>query len=482
MFDELRAALHATSLVGLVLAGSMMVPGVVGFASGEADWITFFQCSALTSLICLMIAIATRSQQVRFSRRFGLILVNMLWWLLPLTTVAPLIYGPAGLSFADALFETVSGYTTTGSTVITGLDQMDNGTLIWRSMTQWFGGLGILSVGLLLLPFLKVGGLQLFRLESSDKFDIPMPRFIEFSKSVVTVYVFLTTLCAIGFLMTGMGVFDAVNHAMTTLSTGGYSTHDLSFGYFENTSPLWVGSLFMALGGLPFTLFVMVLFTRKRTALDPQIAGFFIIITVASTLILISRADLGAHTARGVAEDVFNVISVITTTGFVAGNYENWSPLAAPLFFLLTFFGGCAGSTAGGLKIYRLLVLVEMVRAALHEMVFPNGVFTMRYGTRAVENAIFRSALVFTTAFAGVLGLTTLVMGAQGNDFVSSLTGALTALTNVGPVLGSIIGPAGNFAILPDSSKYTLMIAMIAGRLEIMVVLALFMPMLWRDR
>ena len=170
---------------------------------------------------------------------------------------------------------------------------MDNGTLIWRSMTQWFGGLGILSVGLLLLPFLKVGGLQLFRLESSDKFDIPMPRFIEFSKSVVTVYVFLTTLCAIGFLMTGMGEFDAVNHAMTTLSTGGYSTHDLSFGYFENTSPLWVGSLFMALGGLPFTLFVMVLFTRKRTALDPQIAGFFIIITVASTLILISRSDLG---------------------------------------------------------------------------------------------------------------------------------------------------------------------------------------------
>ncbi len=481
MFDELRAALHATSLVGLALAASMLVPGVVDLMADHPAWIDFIACAALTGIFWLLIAISTANRPVRFSRRFGIILVNMLWWVLPLATVAPLMYGPAGLSLANALFETVSGFTTTGSTVITGLDSLDPGTLVWRSMIQWFGGLGILSVGLLLLPFLKVGGLQLFRLESSDKFDIPMPRFIELSKSVVAVYVFLTTLCAIGFLLSGMSPFDAVNHAMTALSTGGYSTHDLSFSYFPNTSTLWVGSVFMAAGGLPFTLFVMLLFTRKKAFLDPQIVGFAVIIAAASVLILIGRQGVGAHTPRGVAEDVFNVISVITTTGFVAGDYEHWSPLAAPLFFLLTFFGGCAGSTAGGLKIYRLIVLVEMVRGALREMVYPNGVFMVRYGNRTVDNGIFRSALVFTIAFAGVLGLATLMLGAQGNDFVASLTGALTALTNVGPGLGSIIGPVGNFASLPDSSKYTLVAAMIAGRLEIMVVLALFMPLLWRQ-
>jgi len=481
MFAEFRAALHATSLVGLVLAGSMIVPGIVNFASGDHTWVIFFNCAALTGLIWLLIAVSTANGHVKFSRRFGLILVNMLWWLLPLATVPPLMFGPANLSFADALFETASGFTTTGSTVIMGLDTLDPGTLIWRSLIQWFGGLGILSVGLLLLPFLKVGGLQLFRLESSDKFDIPMPRFIEFSKSVVSVYAFLSASCAIGFLLTGMGPFDAVNHAMTTLSTGGYSTHDASFGFFPNTSTIWVGSIFMAAGGLPFTLFVMLLFTRKKLYIDPQVYGFFIIIAAASFIILLGRQGAGAHTARGVAEDVFNVISVITTTGYVAGDYEHWSPLAAPLFFLLTFFGGCAGSTAGGLKIYRLIVLVEMVRAALREMVYPNGVFVVRYGHRTVDNGIFRSALVFTIAFAGILGLCTLILGAQGNDFVASLTGSLTALTNVGPGLGSIIGPAGNFAALPDSSKYTLAAAMIAGRLEIMVVLALFMPMLWRQ-
>jgi len=481
MFDEFRAALYATSLVGLVLSASMVVPGLVNLASGEHAWVTFFRSSALTSLVWLLIAVATARGPQRYSRRFGLILVNMLWWLLPLASVAPLIFGPAQLGFSDALFETVSGFTTTGSTVITGLDALDPGTLVWRSMIQWFGGLGILSVGLLLLPFLKVGGLQLFRLESSDKFDIPMPRFIEFSKSVVTVYVLLSALCAAGYFLTGMGAFDAINHAMTTLSTGGYSTHDQSFGYFQNTSTLWVGSIFMAAGGLPFTLFVMLIFTRKKLTIDPQVYGFFIIIAIASIMILIGRQDGGAHTMRGVAEDVFNVVSVITTTGYVAGDYERWSPLAAPLFFLLTFFGGCAGSTAGGLKIYRLIVLLEMVRGALREMVYPNGVFVVRYGQRTVDSAIFRSALVFTIAFAGVLGVSTLALGAQGNDFVASLTGSLTALTNVGPGLGSVIGPAGNFAALPDSSKLTLVAGMIAGRLEIMVVLALFMPMLWRQ-
>ncbi len=480
MYNDLRSALHATSLVGLVIAGTMLIPGLVNFLDGNTAWLVFLQSAALTGFLSMLVAFTTNDSQRSFTRRFGIILVNMLWWLIPLASVAPLIFGPAHLSFTDALFESVSGYTTTGSTVMKGLDALDPGTLLWRSMIQWFGGLGILSVGLLLLPVLKVGGLQLFRMESSDKFDIPLPRFIEFTKSVLLVYLLLTALCIIGYIASGMSPFDAINHAMTTLSTGGYSTHDASFGYFRNTSTIWVGAIFMALGGLPFTLYVMMFFTRKKVVIDPQVIGFFVIITSAVILVAIERHSATIFSQRHIAEDVFNVISIVTTTGFAAGDYTTWGYIAPPLFFLLTFFGGCAGSTAGGLKIYRFIVMVEMVRSSLREMIYPSGVFPMQYGRKTVDPGIFRSALVLTIAFAGILGLSTLILGALGNDFVVSLTGSLTALTNVGPGLGAIIGPSGNFIPLNDGSKLTLVFAMIAGRLEIMVVLALFMPVLWR--
>ncbi len=481
MFEELRASLHATSLVGLVLSAAMIIPAAVDFAYGNPAWPDFIVAMFLTGFFWLVIALSTYRTPPRFTTRFGLMLVNMLWWLLPAVVVAPLMLGPARLSLADAIFETVSGFTTTGSTVITGLDNLDPGTLVWRSLIQWFGGLGILSVGLLLLPFLKVGGMQLFRLESSDKSDKPLPRFAEFTKSILTVYFVLTALCAFGYWLSGMTPFDAINHAMTTLSTGGYSTHDASMGYFKNESTLWVGTVFMALGGLPFTLYVLLAFTRQKPRADPQVLGFFTIISVAVLLLLIDRGTETVHSIHSISEDFFNVVSIITTTGFTTGDYTVWGGLAMPLFFLLTFFGGCSGSTAGGLKIYRVIVMLEMVRGALRELIYPNGVFLVRYGGRRVDAAIFRSALVMTIAFSGVLGLSTLLLGAQGNDFMTSISGSLTALTNVGPGLGDIIGPSGNFSGLPTSSKITLSIAMIAGRLEIMVVLALFMPVLWRQ-
>lgn len=480
MFDELRASLHATSLVGLVLAAAMGIPAAVDFAYGNPAWPDFIVAMFLTAFFWLIIAISTYRTPPRFTTRFGLMLVNMLWWVLPATVVAPLMLGPAHLSLTDALFETASGFTTTGSTVISGLDSLDPGTLVWRSLIQWFGGLGILSVGLLLLPFLKVGGLQLFRLESSEKNDKPLPRFAEFTKSILIVYSVLTSLCALGFWLTGMSPFDAINHAMTTLSTGGYSTHDASMGYFKNDSTLWVGTIFMALGGLPFTLFVLMAFTRQRSMRDPQVLGFFTIIFVAVLLLVIERSTETVYSFHSITEDFFNVVSIITTTGFTTGDYTVWGGMTIPLFFFLTFFGGCSGSTAGGIKIYRFVVMLEMVRGGLRELIYPNGVFLVRYGGQRVDAAIFSSAMIMSIAFSGVLGLSTLLLGAQGNDFITAMSGSLTALANVGPGLGSIIGPAGNFSSLPDASKIVLSIDMISGRLEIMVVLALFMPMLWR--
>jgi trk system potassium uptake protein TrkH len=480
MEQDFRSALHATAVVGIVLAIAMLIPAAVNAIDNDPSWRDFAMSGLLTAVFWLLTAAATRGAAAPFTPRFGIILVNMLWWVLPVTVIAPLVLGPAKLTIPAAIFETASGFTTTGSTVVTGLDGFDRGTLVWRSLLQWFGGTGILSLGLIVLPFLNVGGLQLFRLESSDRSEKVLPRFTAIVRAIVFIYVGLTAACAAGYVLTGMSAFDAVNHAMTTLSTGGFSTHDASMGFYGNDSTLWVGSLFMWLAGLPFTLFVAIAMSRQSVRLDPQIIWYSAIIAGAVLLLTFGRQGEHYFVHRSFAEDVFNVISIITTTGYAAGDYTTWGSLAGPLFFLLTFFGGCAGSTAGGLKIYRLIVLAQMLRGALRELIHPHGVFPIRYGHERVNPEIFQAALVMSVAFSAVLGFSTLILGAQGNDFVTALSGSLTALANVGPGLGDIIGPAGTFKSVPEASKLVLAADMIAGRLEIMVVLALFMRTMWR--
>jgi trk system potassium uptake protein TrkH len=428
----------------------------------------------------LLVSLATRGPTPAVTPRFGFLLVNMLWWLTPVVFAVPLMIGAPDLSLVDAVFETASGITTTGSTVMTGLDGTDRSILLWRSITQWFGGVGILSLGLILLPYLNVGGMQLFRMESSDRSDKPLPRFVDLSKYILQVYVTLTGACVLGYMAVGMPAFDAVNHAMATVSTGGFSTHDTSMGWFGSLPVLWVGSLFMLLGGLPFTLYLMLARFRQRTQIDPQIRVFLILIAVATGLLLLARPGEEAHSFESFSIDLFNVISIMTTTGFVADDYSKWGGLSVPLFFVITFFGGCAGSTAGGLKAYRLLVSLELVRASLRHLSHPNGVFIMRYGTRPVEPAVFRAAMVMVAAFVATMAAMTVALGYCGLDFLTAMSGSVTALANVGPGLGDIIGPAGTFAPLPDSAKLILSAGMILGRLEILAGLVLFSPPLWR--
>lgn len=480
MIDEVRAAIHVTSIVGLVVAVTMLVPAALNLFDGDPSWYDLGLTAIVTATFWGLTALATRGTPVEFSARFGIILINALWWIVPVTAVVPLTFGPAGLGLADAVFETVSGFTTTGSTVLVGLDEMDRGTLLWRSMTQWFGGLGILSIGLIVLPVLNAGGMQLFRLESSDKSDKVLPSFVSIVKAITGAYLLMSVSCALAYFIAGMSVFDAINHAMTTMATGGFSTHDQSLGYYQNTAVLWVGSVFMILASLPFALYVSFLYWRRSYKRDPQIGWLLTIIASAAALVFLARATPGAYSFRALSEDLFDVISVISTTGFAAGDYTTWGSLSAPIFFILTFFGGCAGSTAGGLKTYRLILLGKSVSRGLRELVYPHGVFPTQYGGRRVDPAILRSAITMSTAFAAVAALGMLVLGAQGLDPMTALSGTVTALANVGPGLGDIIGPAGNFASLPDASKWSLSALMIAGRLEIIVVLALFLPALWR--
>ncbi|MFN3614808.1 MAG: TrkH family potassium uptake protein [Rubrimonas sp.] len=473
---ELRTAVFATSCVWFILAAAMLIPAAVDLAYDSGDWKVFAISSGLVTALAGLMAFSTRGLAPPPTQRFGFIIVAMLWIATPVAGATPFLL--FGMSPMDALFESVSGFTTTGATVMVGLDDMPPGILLWRSISQFLGGVGILALGLALLPFLRIGGMQLFSKESSERGDRPLPRFAPFARSLISVYGSLFVLCALSYAAVGMSAFDAVNHAMTTVSTAGFSTYDASMGHFVENGPLWVGSIFMVLGALPFALYIAVLFGRRPSEIDPQIIVFIGIVAAAS-LSLAAMID-GGFDDREFAQAVFNVVSIITTSGFAAGDYTLNGPFAVALFFILMFLGGCAGSTTGGIKTYRLVVTWALMRAHLRRLVMPNAVVLTRYGARQVDPAVFRSALVYLVAFALCLMLLTLALAACGLDLLTAHSAALTALANVGPGLGPIIGPSGNFSSLPDLAKLLISMGMILGRLEILPILVMLTPEFWR--
>lgn len=479
--QELRAASQIVALVGLVFSFLMLIPWMASVFTGWSGGESFLWSGLTTGLACALVMVSGWGDTPRVSTRFGVIVVNMLWWVLPLICAIPLMNSNENFSFVDSLFEATSGLTTTGSTIVTDLVDQSRPVLLWRAIMQWVGGLGILSLGLILLPFLRVGGMQLFRMESSDRSEKPLPRLIEISKSIIIIYIVLSVLCSIGYLSVGMAPFDALTHAMTTVSTGGFSTHDESLGYYEGWQVLWVAIIFMIAGALPFSFFIAVFFARNLPRYDPQIAVFFILIIISSTLVLFVDGWDHAKNFTQFSQYIFNVISILTTTGYASGNFMDYGGIGATLFFFLIFIGGCAGSTSGGIKIYRFIVLGQLIKTSLQELMYSRGVFLMRYGKQVVDKNVFRASMVMICCFFVFLALFTIILGALGADFITALSGSATALANVGPGIGDVIGPTGSFSTLTSPEKYVLVFAMIIGRLELLVALALFVPLLWRD-
>ena len=479
--QELRAASQIVALVGLVFSFLMLIPWMASVFTGWSGGESFLWSGLTTGLACALVMVSGWGDTPRVSTRFGVIVVNMLWWVLPLICAIPLMNSNENFSFVDSLFEATSGLTTTGSTIVTDLVDQSRPVLLWRAIMQWVGGLGILSLGLILLPFLRVGGMQLFRMESSDRSEKPLPRLIEISKSIIIIYIVLSVLCSIGYLSVGMAPFDALTHAMTTVSTGGFSTHDESLGYYEGWQVLWVAIIFMIAGALPFSFFIAVFFARNLPRYDPQIAVFFILIIISSTLVLFVDGWNHAKNFTQFSQYIFNVISILTTTGYASGNFMDYGGIGATLFFFLIFIGGCAGSTSGGIKIYRFIVLGQLIKTSLQELMYSRGVFLMRYGKQVVDKNVFRASMVMICCFFVFLALFTIILGALGADFITALSGSATALANVGPGIGDVIGPTGSFSTLTSPEKYVLVFAMIIGRLELLVALALFVPLLWRD-
>jgi trk system potassium uptake protein TrkH len=477
-----RAAIHVAAVFALYLSAAMLIPAAVDLYFGNQDWRVFAFSALFMGGLAIAVALATQGHAPPVTTRFGFFLVNLLWLTMAIAGAGPFLASSLEMSVADAFFESVSGITTTGSTVISGLDNAPPGLILWRSLLNFMGGLGVIALGLFLLPFLNVGGVSYFKIESSDIEDRPFERFQTFAISLIAIYTGLVVACAISYAAAGMEGFNAVNHAMATLATGGFSPHDTSFvRYAEMPAILWIGVFFMFLGALPFSIMILFAVRGRFDALrDPQIrvfAGYCIVFTVAVAIYL--RVQLDTPFFEALTHSAFNFMSIITTTGFASDDYTQWGPFAVVCIFVATFLGGCSGSTTGAIKAYRFLILFELMANGLRRLIYPHTVLPVRYGDRTIDHDMQRTIVLFIAAFFVIWAIATIMLGATGLDLVTAMTGALTALTNVGPGLGPIIGPVGNFSSLPDSAKWILSFAMLLGRLEILAVLVIFTPTFW---
>ncbi len=472
-------------LLGFLIAAlgaSMLVPLGVAALTGDGEALPLLAASLSTLFLAGLLILGLRMDRVEIDRRQGFLLTSLAWIVLPALGALPFVWSDYPISATDGVFESVSGITTTGSTVLSGLDVMDRSILLWRSMLQWLGGIGIIAMGIAILPFLKVGGMEIFRMESSDTSEKAAPRVSQLAAYLVGVYFGLTVLCGVAYWAAGMTGFEALNHAMTTVSTGGFSTSDASMGHFTQPAIHWLGSLFMLLGSLPFVLYVRIVRGEpKAFRRDSQAASLLLLLGVASLIIsvyLVMRDGLGWMDA--IRHAVFNVTSIVSTTGYASDDYGLWGPFAVAAFFFLTFAGGCSGSTAGGFKIYRLQVLALTFIVSMRKLIRPHGAFVARIGAEPIDRKVSDAVLTFIVAyFVSIVGIA-LGLAGFGLDFDTAVSAAATAVANVGPGIGQIIGPAGNFATLPDGAKWILCLGMLLGRLEVLTIVVLFMPDFWR--
>ena len=474
--------LKVLSVLWLVLAVFMTVPWLVLVIEEQPDARAFAQSMGIVLGASAVSWLATLRTEF-YLKPGQMFLVTTLSWV-SISTLAslPLVLGAPQLSFTNAVFESVSAITTTGSTVLEGIESLSDGLKLWRGMMQWLGGIGIIVMGIAILPFLKVGGMRLFHTESSDWSDKVMPRTGGIAKATLSVYVGFTLLAMLAYWLGGMLPLDAVVHAMTSVATGGFANSDASFGaYADQPHLLWMGSLFMLMGAMPFVLYIRFL-RGSRLALwrDQQVQGLLALLVVVILCLAAWRMWLGTPPFEALTHVTFNVISIVTTTGYASDDYSTWGALAFVAFFYLTFVGGCSGSTSGGMKIFRFQIASILLRNQLRYLIHVNGVFTTRYNGQPITDDITRGVVAFSFFFFLTIAGLALGLAMMGLDMTTALSAAATAVANVGPGLGDTIGPSGNFAPLPDAAKWLLCVGMLLGRLEILTVLVLMTPMFWR--
>ncbi len=480
---DFRPILYVNGILLSVLSLSMVFPMLADLYFGYDDWKVFMSCIIITGFFGGALILSNMGHRYdNVTTRQAFLLTNSAWFFLPTFGALPFWLSSLDMSFTDSFFEAMSGITTTGSTVIVGLDYTPAGILLWRAILQWLGGIGIIIMAMSVLPFLKVGGMQIFIAEMSED-EKALPRAAQLASFIMVIYVILTGICALFYMLVGMEIFDAVAHAMTTIATGGFSTFDASFSHYTNPSAEIVATIFMIMGGIPFVLYLKaVRGDIKPLFKDSQVRWFISILAITITAMTIYLYHTqGMSVLEGFRRSSFNIVSVMTGTGYGSGDFNAWGGFAVSLFFFLMVVGACAGSTSCGIKLFRFQVLYSVTKIQINKLLHPNGVFIPHYNGKPMPKDVPGSVMGFFFIYALGFSFLAIALSFVGLDFITAMSGAATSISNVGPGLGPIIGPTGNFQPLPDSAKWILCAGMLLGRLELFTILVMLSPHFWKN-
>ena len=480
---DYRPIVLVMGLLLIILGLGMIIPVLIDLYDGSSNWIAFSISSALTIFVGIAMYISANTKVSTLKLRQAFLITTLSWIILPIFSSVPFMISDLKLSFTDAFFEAMSGITTTGATIIIDLETTPKGILVWRAILQWLGGLGIIIMAFTILPILKVGGMQMFKVEGFDTQEKVLPRATEIAKNLIIVFLTLTLLWILLYLLGGMGILDASIHAMTTIATGGYSSYNSSIGHFDNTFIDLIAILGMIVGSIPFLLYVQFLRGKPLALIkDSQVQLFLSILVFFVLLITIYLYITGAYDfLSSLRFASFNVISIITGTGYATADFNKWGNFVLIILFMLMFVGGCAGSTTCGIKIFRFQVLFEVTRAQLKQLLKPHAIYTPHFKNKSIDEDVASSVMGFFYLYILTVCILSILLALLGLDFLTALSGAASAVSNVGPGLGSIIGPSNNYNLIPDTGKWLLCFGMLLGRLELYTVLVLILPKFWID-
>ena len=475
-----KTVFFTLGILQIILGIFMLTPVIVQFIYNETDS-SFLGASIVTIIFGTLFFLSNLDHDKKLNLQQAFLLTSLSWISIAVFGSLPFIFSNIHFSFTNAFFESMSGITTTGSTIISNLEDMPKALLLWRAILQWLGGIGIIVMAITLMPIMNVGGMQLFKISNNDSSEKILPKSKEIALKLIYIYSILTALCAITYKIFGMNNFDSLTHSMTTIATGGFSNYNDSIGFFNSYSIEISAMIFIILGSFPFIVYIKFLNGNKKIFFsDIQIKTFLKIIFF-SVIILSIYLSLNNSNEFNLRSVFFNIISILTGTGYVNAQFDNWGGFSLTLFLGLMFIGGCAGSTTCGIKIFRIQILFSFVSNLLKKKIYPKGVFVLKYNQNPVDNKFIASIISFIYMYLVIFFALTALLSLTGLDFVTSISGAATSISNVGPGLGSIIGPNGNFSSLPDISKWLLSIGMIMGRLELFAILVLFLPSFWRN-
>ena len=473
-------------LIGIlltVLGFSMMAPYLLQLLLNEGSH-SFLSASFVTIFIGVLFILANLEKEYRLSLRQTFLFSSLAWFMVATFGSLPFLLSNQSFTLSEAFFESMSGITTTGATVISDLDNCPKSILLWRAIMQWLGGIGIVVMAITILPLLKVGGMQLFKMEGPDNTEKILPRTIEVATIIISTYIILTVVCGFFYWIFGMTVFDSISHAMTTIATGGFSTHNDSIGFFKSSNIEIVASIFIILGSIPFISYLKFAQGNKKIFFqDVQIKGL-IYLLAASILIMffyLIFINYESSLLDKIRISSFNVISILSGTGYVTDDFGLWGKFSLIFFLLLMFIGGCAGSTACGIKIFRLQMLLIFLKNQIKKLMSPNSVIITKYNNQKISDTFINSVIIFIFTFLFIFLILAMLLSISGLDLITSISGAASAISNVGPGLGELIGPNGNYRAIPDLSKWILSAGMLLGRLELFAVLVLFFPSFWRN-